>query len=123
MLITRLRHAGLDVHADIDSELTTSELTLAYRIVQEALTNTLRHAHATQSQVEVRHTSEALHVTVTDNGAGPNTESTPGFGLIGLRERLRREGGVLTATSASTDSGYRIQAWIPSPTNPPEGLP
>ena len=71
VLITRFRHAGLDVDADIDTQLTTSELTLAYRIVQEALTNTLRHAHATQSHVEVRAHPEALRVTVTDNGAGP----------------------------------------------------
>ena len=123
VLIARFRHAGLEVDADIDGRLTTSELTLAYRIVQEALTNTLRHAHATRSHVEVRHTSEALHVAVTDDGSGPNTESTPGFGLIGLRERLRREGGVLSAMAASADSGYRVQAWIPSPKNPSEGPP
>ena len=122
-MIARFRHAGLEVNADIDSQLTSSELTLAYRIVQEALTNTLRHARATRSDVEVRHTNEGLHVSVIDNGSGPNTESTPGFGLIGLRERLRREGGVLSAMAASADSGYRVQAWIPSPVNPPEDPP
>ena len=73
----------------------------AYRIVQEALTNTLKHASASSAQVSVRYVADALELQVLDDGRGAppvgQRRRRPGHGLIGMRERVALFGGELTA--------------------------
>ena len=89
----------------------------AYRIVQEALTNVLRHAGATRADVAVRHRPDALEIEVVDDGglsgspraAGGNA---PGLGLIGMRERAALLGGRLDA-GPTAHGGFRVHAVLP----------
>lgn len=87
----------------------------AYRIVQEALTNTLRHARATRAEVVLRYGGESLEVEVSDNGRGPSVTAptTGGHGLVGMRERASLLGGTLEA-GPLPDGGYRVRARLPS---------
>ncbi|GGX59666.1 hypothetical protein GCM10010515_29680 [Streptomyces fructofermentans] len=89
------------------------ELT-AYRVVQEALTNTIKHAAGAEASVVVAHADARLEIEVTDTGAvrdSPQVDGN-GRGLIGLRERLAVYGGELTAGPTPT-GGYRVTARIP----------
>ncbi|MFE5662359.1 sensor histidine kinase [Streptomyces niveus] len=96
----------------------------AYRIVQESLTNAVRHAGpAPRVQVQVETRAGALHVTVTDNGgalAGRKPPAEPGYGIVGMRERARSVGGTLDARPY--DEGFRVSAVLPlgERTEPPE---
>ncbi|WSQ14737.1 histidine kinase [Streptomyces sp. NBC_01231] len=82
----------------------------AYRIVQEALTNSVRHAGPGLSiQVHVYEKDSALHVSVTDDGTGPCSTDTPGFGLVGMRERARSVGGTLDAGPGAA-GGFEVTA-------------
>ena len=110
--------AGIEVslHAE-DDELELPELlaTAVYRMVQEALTNVARHAHATAVVVEVAANERTLHVRVRDNGQGlkpdPNRKS---FGLVGIRERARTLGGEARIYSPS-GAGTTVEIDIPLP--------
>ena len=86
----------------------------AYRIVQEALTNTLRHAHASSATVTIRHESDAIEVDVRDDGtaAQGGGGSGGGRGLVGMRERATLLGGTLEAGPVS-GGGYRVHAHLP----------
>ncbi len=86
----------------------------AYRIVQEALTNTLRHAQATAADVTLRYCPDAVEIDVVDNGRGPTglMGDGPGFGLIGMNERAASLGGTLEA-GPTAHGGYRIHARLP----------
>jgi two-component system, NarL family, sensor histidine kinase UhpB len=99
----------------------TAELTI-YRIIQEALTNVFRHAGATRVKIMVEPTpsrptgtapggSEAIMVSVRDNGAGLPRDHKQGFGLIGMRERVLALGGTMTV--ASTHLGVTVEALVP----------
>jgi signal transduction histidine kinase len=81
---------------------------VAYRVVQEALTNVVRHAEATKVMVLVDVRPEQLTVQVEDNGKGSN--ALPGNGLTGMRERVTALGGELVT---SNESGFRVAARIP----------
>jgi signal transduction histidine kinase len=85
-----------------------------YRIVQEALTNTLRHARASRAEVTVRYASGAVEIDVRDDGrAKPATEGDPGgLGLVGMRERATLLGGSLEA-GPLPEGGYRVHATLP----------
>ncbi|MFE6283558.1 sensor histidine kinase [Streptomyces sp. NPDC057877] len=85
----------------------------AYRIVQEALTNAVRHGGRDDLTVRVRVHDEkgALRVTVTDDGTGQDS-ATPGFGLVGMRERARSVGGVLDA-GPGVEEGFEVRAVLP----------
>lgn len=85
-----------------------------FRLVQEALTNVRRHAGTvTRVEVAVKCTDRELTVTVTDDGAGTGSiESDPGYGLIGMRERVDTVGGTLTAGPWGS-AGWRLAATIP----------
>jgi two-component system sensor histidine kinase UhpB len=97
----------------------TAELTI-YRVIQEALTNVFRHARATRVDIAVepaapRRTgtveTEAIRVSVRDNGAGLPTDHKQGFGMLGMRERVLALGGSMTV--ASTDQGVTVEALVP----------
>ncbi|MFI1864908.1 sensor histidine kinase [Streptomyces jumonjinensis] len=87
----------------------------AYRIVQEALTNAVRHGGPRPAiRVSVREADEALHIEVTNRSAGPLPAGTrsPGFGLIGLREQARSVGGTLLA-GPDSDNAFTVSATLP----------
>ncbi|MFE0672336.1 sensor histidine kinase [Streptomyces sp. NPDC058867] len=93
----------------------------AYRIVQEALTNAVRHAGPEPAvRVELHETDGALHLAVTDDGTGPAAGAAghaPGFGLVGMRERARSVGGTLDA-GPHERGGFRVTAVLPLAATP-----
>jgi signal transduction histidine kinase len=98
----------------------------AYRIVQEALTNSVRHGGPGLTvHVDVYEKEGSLHVSVTDDGTGPTAGGTPGFGLVGMRERARSVGGTLDAGPGRA-GGFDVTAILPVlpallvPNEPPE---
>jgi signal transduction histidine kinase len=87
----------------------------AYRIVQEALTNTLKHAGASRADVHLRYRPDELEVEVIDDGRGNHGPSSPGgLGLIGMRERAALHGGHLTAGPAA-GGGFAVRVTLPTP--------
>ncbi|OUD00270.1 sensor histidine kinase [Streptomyces swartbergensis] len=85
----------------------------AYRIVQEALTNAVRHAGPEPAvRVDLVEREGALHLSVSDDGTGPAPGGTPGFGLVGMRERARSVGGTLDA-GPRADGGFEVTAVLP----------
>ncbi len=121
-LIGRTREAGIDASLTVvgsERELPPGIDLSAFRIVQEALTNVVRHAHADAATVTLRYTPDALDVSVVDDGVGTGTgafsngnHQTIGHGLVGMRERVALFGGELTA-GAGPDGGYRVHASLP----------
>ena len=112
-----LRAAGLTVVVNREgprSDLPAGVDLSAYRIVQEALTNTLRHARASLAEVTFRYRSDVLEIEVVDNGRVTSARSgaEPGFGLIGMRERAALHGGSLEA-GPTAHGGYRVHALLP----------
>ena len=114
-LVEQVRTTGLEVELKREGELgelpTGVDLS-AYRIVQEALTNTLKHAQATRAQVLLDRRERELAIEVTDDGAGPVEESTNGHGLIGMQERVALLGGVLEA-GPEESGGFAVKARFP----------
>jgi signal transduction histidine kinase len=116
-LADRVRSAGL--HVDLRTEGEARPLPpgvdlSAYRIVQEALTNTLRHAGADRAEVVVRYGGVGVEVEVTDDGRGPGANgATGGHGLAGMRERVGMYGGELEV-GASEGGGFRVRAMLPA---------
>jgi signal transduction histidine kinase len=113
-LAGQVRSAGLPVTLRISGDTTGLpagiDLT-AFRVVQEALTNTLKHAGPATADVAVHSGPDGLVVTVTDTGAGGRA-GEGGHGLIGMRERVSLYGGELTAGSAP-DGGFQVRARLP----------
>jgi signal transduction histidine kinase len=113
-LVDNFRQAGLDVVLETDGQRRTLppglDLT-AYRLVQEALTNTLRHAGATRAVVCLRYCDDALRISVRDDGSGPNG-SPPGTGLLGMKERVGVYAGTLV-TGAAEGGGFELRAELP----------
>ncbi|MCX6522237.1 MAG: sensor histidine kinase [Actinobacteria bacterium] len=84
----------------------------AYRIVQEALTNASRHAHAQRCAVTVSWEAHGVHLTIDDNGVGPDTGYREGHGIVGMRERAALVGGSVTV-GRSPSGGWRVDAHLP----------
>ena len=94
----------------------------AYRIVQEALTNVVKHAHTTQAQVVVTYEPDAVSVEITDNGRGPPAGAVParpGHGIAGMAERAGLYGGEFHAGPLPRQ-GFRVAARLPLDTAPAE---
>ena len=114
-LAAALRESDLMVEVGIEGQRRPLPPTVdvsAYRIVQEALTNTLKHAHASRADVRLRYGPGELEVEVTDDGRGPTAASTQrpgGLGLIGMRERAALHGGQLSAGPAP-GGGFSVRA-------------
>jgi signal transduction histidine kinase len=104
----------LSLRHELAFDLSPSVSLAAYRVVQEGLSNALRHAHASRIEIELRADSRSVRVTVTDDGVGlPESWSRPGhFGLRGLRDRIGHFGGTLTLGSAQ-HRGTLLAAEIP----------
>src|SRR3954453_22501131 len=89
----------------------------AYRIVQEALTNTLKHARASRADVHLRYWPDEIEVEVVDDGGanGSPASGSGGLGLVGMRERAALHGGKLTAGPAA-GGGFAVRVRLPTPT-------
>jgi signal transduction histidine kinase len=115
-LVERVRRAGLDVHLSVEGDRVVLPEALdlsAYRIVQEALTNTLKHASAERAWVTVRYGDADLDVSVRDDGvAAGQSNGNGGRGLIGMRERVELFGGRLE-TGPIAGGGYLVSAHLP----------
>jgi signal transduction histidine kinase len=104
-------HAELEVNADA-AAVPSAVGAAAYRIVQEALTNVLRHAGATNARVRV-HTREAtLEIEITDDGQADSSDASTGLGLQGMAERSAALGGRLEVGPLQ-DGGWRVHAVLP----------
>jgi signal transduction histidine kinase len=131
-LIARTREAGLDARLHVHGgqvELPAGVDLSAYRIVQEALTNVIRHAGAEHADVSLVYGEDVVEVTVLDDGTGPPVPavngsngsngangangSADGHGLVGMRERVALFGGRLTAGADAEGRGYRVHATLP----------
>jgi signal transduction histidine kinase len=120
-LVAQTAESGLDVSLAVRGdprELSSAVDLSAYRIVQEALTNVVRHAAARHVDVELSYAPSELFVTVTDDGRGPQPSpvngSAAGHGLVGMRERVALFGGTLEAGTGAVGRGYRIRASLPT---------
>lgn len=110
-----LRSSGLPVEVAVDGdavELAPGVDLAAYRIVQEALTNTLKHAGPAVARVHVRYGPSAIELTVLDDGGGTGNGNGTGNGLVGIRERVAVVGGTLEA-GALREGGFRVHARLP----------
>ncbi|MDT4945801.1 MAG: hypothetical protein QOH14_2534 [Pseudonocardiales bacterium] len=114
VLVMHVRQAGLpvrlEVHGDVRPLPAGLELN-AYRIVQEALTNTLKHAGPATAQVTISYHADSLELYVQDSGRGPEQLSV-GRGLVGMRERVGLVGGVLDV-GAGQNGGFVVAALLP----------
>jgi signal transduction histidine kinase len=116
-LVERVRSAGLPVRLQVDGEPLALPRGLdlsAYRIVQEALTNVLKHAGASHAEVVVRHRGDALQLEVRDDGRGPADVGSVGHGLVGIRERVKLYDGEMTA-GAANGGGFVLTASLRLP--------
>jgi signal transduction histidine kinase len=114
-LAAQVRDAGLPVELHIQGEpreLPPGVDVSAYRIVQEALTNALKHAGAAQARVSVTFSPDALELVIADSGAGTTNGDGSGHGLLGMRERVAAFGGEL-ASGPAPEGGYAVRARLP----------
>jgi signal transduction histidine kinase len=114
-LVRHARAAGLQTDVEIDLGTTSVPAAIsgaAFRIVQEALTNVLRHANAARANVTVRARSGALDIEVTDDGICGGVTGDRGFGLRGMAERAAALGGRLDAGRCD-GGGWRVHAMLP----------
>jgi signal transduction histidine kinase len=114
-LLEQVREAGLPVElrAEGDPVQLSAGLDLtAYRLLQEGLTNAIKHARASKAEVLVRFGPSALEIVVTDDGQGGSPSSGDGHGLIGMRERVSVYGGELWAGPLDV-GGFQLRARLP----------
>jgi signal transduction histidine kinase len=117
-LAERARASGLPVDLRIEGEPHPLSATLdlvAFRVVQEALTNVVKHAGPARASVRVAYTAHSLEIEVADTGRGPETAPAGpemGHGLIGMQERLAQYGGELR-TGRCRGGGFQVRACIP----------
>ncbi len=124
-LAERVRRTGLPIDLTITGTpcplLPGADLA-AYRVVQEALTNTVKHAQGASVQITLTYSPAAVTIDVADTGGLPGAAIRPdgGHGLAGLRERLASYQGTLVAEKRPT-GGFRVHAFLP--TNPDDAAP
>ncbi len=110
-----IRHPALKISLDCSNEVDNLETKIAiqlFRVIQECLTNTVRHAEATHASISLAIDQHSLQLTVSDNGQGCVNAEKTGFGLLGMKERINSLGGELTLQS-SPQQGMTILANIP----------
>jgi signal transduction histidine kinase len=114
-LVAQARESGLPVEVQIEGEPTQLppgvDLT-AYRLVQEGLTNAIKHARASKADVVVRYADGSVEISVTDDGSGDGDGGGGGHGLVGMRERVTVYGGELEA-GPRPEGGYSLRARLP----------
>ena len=113
-LMEEVRLAGLEVRLQVDGEPVSLPRAIdlsAYRIIQEGLTNSLKHSGARVADVTVRYTTRDVHLEVIDDGAGATINDGLGRGLMGIRERVKIYGGEMTA--GASNGGYLLKVRLP----------
>ncbi len=113
-LVDRFTDSGIDVRLSVEPTLQLPrnvDLSI-YRIVQEGLTNTLKHAAPCAATVDVRREGPSVVVEVSDTGPGPREPKRPGRGLLGIAERVSMCGGVLEH-GGGEGGGFRLRAALP----------
>jgi signal transduction histidine kinase len=116
-LVARMSETGVPVKVEITGErrdLPAAVDLAAYRVVQESLTNVLRHAGAATATVRLAYLPEEVSVEVVDTGRGAAGAPSGGHGLVGMRERVAALGGDFTA-GAAEGGGFRVYARLPLP--------
>jgi signal transduction histidine kinase len=118
-LLERLRSAGLEVTLAIEGEphpLSQAADLSAYRVIQEALTNVIKHAESAPTTISLRYDEGALKVSICDAGAEGNGSAprrrADGHGITGMRERVALFGGTLS-TAARAGEGFEVTATLP----------
>jgi signal transduction histidine kinase len=117
-LVSRAHRSGLPVEVRVEGKplkLSPGADLAAYRVVQEALTNTLKHSHGSRAAVVVRYEPPNVVVEVVDDGVGTANglrSGDGGHGLIGMRERMALYGGTLEA-GTRPEGGFRVLARVP----------
>jgi len=114
-LVMALRTADLQIEVERDTSATTlpaAVQAVAYRVVQESLSNVVKHAQPARATVTVRQGDGTLAIDVRDDGAATPRPSRPGHGLQGMRERVEAAGGTLQAGPA-TGGGWHVHAVLP----------
>jgi len=114
-LAEEVGRAGLPVRLHVEGErfqLPRAIDLSAYRIVQEGLTNALKHARASAADVTVRYRPDELRLEVRDDGAGPAASDGLGHGLVGIRERVKIYGGEMSAGTAN-GGGFVLSTRLP----------
>jgi signal transduction histidine kinase len=119
-LADRARASGLPVQVSVEGEVRSLPPALdlvSFRIVQEALTNAIKHAGPARALVRVTFTADCLQLEIVDTGRGPQlrrktSDDAVGHGLVGMRERLSLYGGDLR-TGRRRGGGFQVLASIP----------
>jgi signal transduction histidine kinase len=114
-LIDEMRRAGLDVELEVEgslSDLPAGPDLAAFRLLQEGLTNAMKHAPASHVRARVTRLTAGVSIEVEDDGPGATSNGTGGHGLVGMRERVSLYGGSLDAGVAA-DGGWVVKAWLP----------
>jgi signal transduction histidine kinase len=114
-LLDEVGRAGLPARLHVDGEpypLPRGVDLSAYRIVQEGLTNALKHARASDADVTVRYRPDEIEIEVRDNGEGGATNDGLGHGLVGVRERVKIYGGKMSAGKAP-EGGFVLSTRLP----------
>lgn len=114
-LLKPAREAGLHATLQVKGEkrrLSAAVDLSAYRIVQEAITNVLKHANASRVEVAIDYEREGIALTISDNGSGPGEDLSTGHGLIGMRERATLFGGKM-GTGSTPLGGFTVYARLP----------
>ncbi len=120
VLVQTMRDAGVPIELRVEGEQTDLPPGVdvsAYRIVQEALTNVVKHAGPARASVVVRYGRRTVEVQVTDDGRRSVNGNAAGYGLAGMRERVELHGGTLEAGSRS-EGGFAVKARLPLGTAP-----
>jgi signal transduction histidine kinase len=122
-LIDRVRAGGLEVSCRTEGTaraLPPATGATVFRVVQEALTNVVKHAGPARASVLLRHGPGTLEITVTDDGRGPGPAGAPGttggHGLTGIRERAAAHGGRASAGAGPGGRGFEVRVVLPVPT-------
>jgi signal transduction histidine kinase len=114
-LVEQAREAGLPTELKVEGDATPLPAGLdltAYRLVQEGLTNALKHARATHAEVVVRYDDGSVELVVRDDGNGDGKGESGGHGLVGMRERVAVYGGEVRA-GPRPEGGYELRARLP----------
>jgi signal transduction histidine kinase len=111
-LCDRMRAAGLSVILELEGAPPSGAASTVYRVVQESLTNALRHAPGSRVLVRISISADQVRVEVADDGPGQAESTRRGYGLEGLAERLRLAGGTLETRPGP--NGFTVTAVLPS---------
>jgi signal transduction histidine kinase len=114
-LLEEVGRAGLPVRLHVDGDRVPLPRAIdlsAYRIIQEGLTNALKHAQASHADVTVRYASDEVEIEVRDDGRGVTSTDGLGHGLVGIRERVKIYGGEMSTDSAN-GAGFVLSTRLP----------